>query len=127
MGKVSTGTREVRRTNWFGLHERGKDVTPSIFLGTPDQLNPQVRSDLQVSVPQFAKDAQKTAKVAQTDTVTISAQALKMAYTKDAAAGINTTSADEQEVLRLANDKANSEQKEAQKNAVIAYAATSAG
>ena len=57
-------------------------LSPSIFLGTPDQLNPQVRSDLQASAPQFALDAQKTAKVVQTDTVTISAQALKMADTK---------------------------------------------
>jgi hypothetical protein len=102
-------------------------LSPSIFLGTPDQLNPQVRSDLQVSAPQFAKDAQKTAKVVQTDTVTISAQALKMADAKDVAVGKKITSADEQETLRLANDKADSKQKEAQKNAVKAYAAASAG
>ena len=98
-----------------------------LFLASPDQVNPQVRSDLQASAPQVAQDAQKTAKVAQTDTVTISAQALKMADAKNVAAEKATTVADEQESLRLAEDKADSEQKEAQKNAVKAYAAASAG
>jgi hypothetical protein len=84
-----------------------------------------VRSDLQSSPPQVAQDAQKIAKTAQTDTVTISAQALKMADDKNVAAKKTSTATDERESLKSANDKADSEQNEAQKNAVKAYAAVS--
>lgn len=101
-------------------------MSPSSVLASPIQVNPQVRSDLQGSVPQVAQDAQKTAKVAQTDTITISAQALKMADDKNAAAEKAATAADEQEASTRAQDQADFEQSEAQKNAVKAYAAVSA-
>ena len=61
-------------------------LSPNSVMASPIQANPQVKTDLQTSVPQVAQDAQKTAKTAQTDTITISAQALKMADDKDAAA-----------------------------------------
>lgn len=101
-------------------------LSPSSVLASPIQVNPQIRSDLQGVAPQVAQDAQKTAKVAQTDTVTISAQALKMADDKNAAANKATALADEQESSRLATEKADSEQNEAQKKAVKAYSAVSA-
>jgi len=101
-------------------------LSPSV-LASSDQVNPQVRSDIQTSSAQVAQDAQKTAKVVQTDTITISAQALKMANDINVVAKKASTVADEQETLRLANDKADSERNEAQKNAVRAYAAVSAG
>lgn len=97
-------------------------LSPSSVLATPIQVNPQVRSDLQTSVPQASQDAQKVAKAAQTDTVTISAQALKMADDRRLAAEAASNKADEQEANRLANDKADSEQSEAQKKALKAYA-----
>ncbi len=100
-------------------------LSPNSILASPIQVNPQVRSDLQESAPQVAQDAQKTAKVAQTDTITISAQALKMADDKNSAAKKTSTAADEQESARLAPGKADSEQSEAQKNAMKAYAALS--
>lgn len=102
-------------------------LSPSSVLATPIQVNPQVRSDLQTSAPQLSQDAQKTAKTAQTDTVTISAQALKMADDKNVAAKAASNKADELEASQLASDKADSEQSEAQKNAVKAYAATANG
>jgi hypothetical protein len=101
-------------------------LSPSSVLASPIQVNPQVRSDLQGAGPQIAQDAEKTAKVAQTDTVTISAQALKMADDKNVAAQKTSTAADEQESSRLATGKADSEQNEAQKIALKAYAAVSA-
>ncbi len=101
-------------------------LSPNSVLASPDQVNQQIKGDLQASVPQVAQNAQKTAKIAQTDTITISAQALKMADDKNVAANKDSAVADEKETLRLANDKADSEQREAQKNAVKAYAAASA-
>jgi hypothetical protein len=101
-------------------------LSPNSVLASPIQVNPQVRGDLQGSAPQAAQDAQKTAKVAQTDTITISAQALKMADDKNVAAEKASSAVDEQESLKLAADKADSEQNEAQKSAVKAYAAVSA-
>ena len=101
-------------------------LSPNSVLASPIQVNPQVRSDLQASVPQVAQDAQKTAKGAQTDTITISAQALKMADDKNFAAKKTSTAVDEQESLRSATGRADSEQNEAQKNAAKAYASVSA-
>jgi hypothetical protein len=101
-------------------------LSPNSVLASPDQVNPQVRSDLQASTPQVAQDAQKTAKGAQTDTITISAQALKMADDKNFAATKTSGAADEQEPSRAATGKADSEQNEAQKNAVKAYTAAAA-
>jgi hypothetical protein len=114
-------------------------LSPGSVIATPIQVNPQVRSDLQTSVPQVSQDAQKTAKDVQTDTITISAQALKMADDKNMAAKeadnkvkdqkaaqLAKDQADEQETAMIAKDKADSEQSEAQRNAVKAYAAVSA-
>ena len=101
-------------------------LSPNSVLASPIQVNPQVRSDLQASAPQITQDALKTSKTAQTDTITISAQALKMADNKNMAAKEASNKADEQETSQLASDKADSEQSEAQKNAVKAYAAVGA-
>ena len=101
-------------------------LSPSSVLATPIQVNPQVRSDLQASVPQVAQDAQKAAKAAKTDTITISAQALKMADDKNVAAERAANKAEEQEALQLARDKAADAKNETQRNAVKAYAAVGA-
>jgi len=60
-------------------------LSPSSVLASPIQVNPQVKTDQQISVPQVAEDAQKAAKAVQTDTITISPQALKMADEKNVA------------------------------------------
>ena len=102
-------------------------LSPSSVLASPIQVNPQVRSDIQASAPQVAQDAQKTAKVAQTDTVTISAQALKMADDKNVSAKDTSNATDEQESSGSASGRVDSEQNEAQKNAVKAYTAANSG
>jgi hypothetical protein len=96
-------------------------LSPSNVLATPAQVNPQVRTDLQTSLPQVAQDAQKIAKAAQTDTVTISAQALKMADDKNVAAEEAANRFDEQQ----ASDRARDKRDEAQRNALKAYGAVS--
>ncbi|MBI2354904.1 MAG: hypothetical protein HYV06_07735 [Deltaproteobacteria bacterium] len=101
-------------------------LSPSSILATPIQVNSQVRNDLQTSVPQVAQDAQKTAKSAQTDTITISAQALKMAGDENSIAKEKAKKTGEQEVLQMADDKIYDEKKATQKKAVEAYAAASA-
>jgi len=100
-------------------------LSPSSVLATPIQVNPQVKTDLQTSEPQVAQDAQKVAKAEQTDTVTISAQAVKMADEKSVLAEKSANKADEQQALQLARDKADSVRNEAQKSALKAYAAAS--
>ena len=101
-------------------------LSPSSVLATPIQVNPQVTTDLQTSLPQVAQDAQKTAKSTQTDTITISAQALKMADDKNAFAKETADKVDEQQALQLARDKADVVKNETQKNAEKAYAVVSA-
>ncbi len=101
-------------------------LSPNSVLASPIQVNPQVKTDLQASVPQVAQDAQKTAEAAKTDTVTISAQALKMADDKSALAKETANKADEKQALQLARDKADAVKNENQKNAVKAYAVVSA-
>lgn len=101
-------------------------LSPNSVLATPIQVNPQVRSDLQTSVPQVAQEAQKTAKAAKTDTITISAQALKMADDKNVAAERAAGKADEKEALQLARDRAAAAKNETQRNAVKAYSAVGA-
>lgn len=101
-------------------------LSPKSVLASPIQVNPQVRSDLQTSTPQITQDALKTSKTAQTDTITISAQALKMADNKNMAAKEAANKADEQEAILLARDNVDSEQRAVQKNAVKAYAAVGA-
>ena len=100
-------------------------LSPNSVLASPIQVNPQVRTDLQASLPQVAQDAQKTAKTAQTDTITISPQALKMADDKNIVAKEAADKLDEQKALQLANDKADAAKNETQKNAVKAYATVS--
>jgi hypothetical protein len=101
-------------------------LSPNSVLASPIQVNPQVWSDIQASAPQLEQNVKKTAKVTQTDTITISAQALKMADDKNFAANKTSSAADEQESLDSAGGRADSEQNETQKNAVKAYSAASA-
>ncbi len=101
-------------------------LSPNSVLATPIQINPQVKTDLQASLPQVAQDAHKSAKATQTDTVTISAQALQMADSRNAVAKETTDKADGRRVLQLARDKADAVKNEAQKNAEKAYAVVSA-
>ena len=58
-------------------------LSPNSITASSVQVNPQVKTDTQTSVPQVAQDAQKAVVSTQTDTITISAQALKMADKKD--------------------------------------------
>lgn len=100
-------------------------LSPNSILAAPVQVNPQIKSDLQNSAPQVAQDAQKAAKAVQTDTITLSAQALKMAGGKDNDAGEVARKADEKEALQLERDKANAVKNDTQRNAVKTYAAVS--
>lgn len=63
-------------------------LSPNSVLASPIQVNPQVKNDLQTSVPQVSQDAQKAVKAVQTDTITISPQALKMAADNSSASDI---------------------------------------
>ena len=92
-------------------------LSPNSVLADPIQVNPLAKTDAQTSVPQVAQDALKSAKVTQTDTVTISAQALKMADNKNAVAKETAKREDEQRASQSANDKKN----EVQRNAEKAY------
>ena len=100
-------------------------LSPSIVLASPIQVNPQVSTDLQTSEPQAAQDAQKIAKSAQTDTITISAQALKMADEKSVLAEKTANKTDEQQAQQQARDKADALRNDTQKSAGKAYAALS--
>ena len=101
-------------------------LSPNSVSASPIQVNPQVKTDLQISAPQVAQDAQKAVKSTQTDTVTISSQALKMADEKSIEAKKTANKANEQEALQLAHDKTVALQNETQKNAEKAYAIVSA-
>jgi hypothetical protein len=101
-------------------------LSPSSVLATPVQVNSQITADLQTSAPQVAQDAQKAARAVQTDTITISAQALKMADDKNASAKEASNKADEQESLQVAKDKADVERNEAQKSALKSYSSVGA-
>ncbi len=101
-------------------------LSPSSVLASPIQVNPQVKTDIQGSTPQVAQDAQKTEKTAQTDTVTISPQALKMADDKNAIAERAKNKADKEQASQLAREKADAAKNDAQRNAEVAYAAVSA-
>jgi hypothetical protein len=100
-------------------------LSPNSVLASPIQVNPQVKTDLQSSAPQVAQDARQTAKSTQTDTITISPQALKMADDKNALAKEASNKADENQALQLARDKADTVKNDTQKNAVKAYAGVS--
>ena len=94
-------------------------LSPNSVLASPIQVNPQVKTDLQGAAPQVAQEAQKIVKTAQTDTVTISAQALKMADGKDAEAKAAADKAADERKADVARD-------ESRRNALKAYAAVSA-
>ena len=96
-------------------------LSPSSVLASPIQANPQVKTDLQTSVPQVAQDAQKTTKAVQTDTITISAQALKMADDKNTAAKEAADKADEQRSSQLARKTSDAQKNATQRNAIRAY------
>lgn len=101
-------------------------LSPGSVLASPIQVNPQVKTDLQNSLAQTAQDARKTEKTVQTDTVTISAQALKMADDKNTEANETDNKPDEQESQQAARDKADVTRNEAQRNAVRSYSEVSA-
>jgi hypothetical protein len=100
-------------------------LSPSSVLASPIQVNPQVKTDIQGSVPQVAQDAQKTEKTAQTDTVTISAQALRMADGRNAGAEKAKSKIEKEQATRLALEKSDTAKNDTQKNAEIAYAKVS--
>jgi hypothetical protein len=98
------------------------------FLGSPASAsnNIPVKADAAL---QAAQGSKKPAQSAQTDTVTISAQALKMADDKSAVAKQEAKKADDQKALQLASDKAAAAKKTtqaSQDNAIRAYAAVGA-
>jgi len=96
-------------------------LSPNSVLATPIQVNPQVKTDLQISMPQIAEESKKTVKTMQTDTITISPQALKMADDKNVAAKETAEKANEQQALQLANDNSDAAKKATQRNALKAY------
>lgn len=102
-------------------------LSPNSVLASPIQVNPQVKTDLQTSVPQIAQEAEKTSKVAQTDTITISAQALKRADDQYVATKETAKNADEQQALQAARNKADNAKNGNQKYAENAYAAIGLG
>lgn len=96
-------------------------LSPSSVLASPIQVNPQVKTDQQISVPQVAEDSQKAAKAVQTDTITISPQALKMADDKNAAAKETAKKAEDERAVQSARDKSYAAKNETQRNALKAY------
>jgi hypothetical protein len=92
-------------------------LSPNSVLASPVQVNPQVKTDLQSTLPQADQDGQKAVKKAQTDTVTISAQALKMADDKNADSKEVNNKTNQRKDLQLASDKADA----ALKSALQAY------
>lgn len=98
-------------------------LSPNSVLAAPVEVNPQVKNDLQTSPAQVAEDARKVAKTAQTDTVTISALALKMADDKDAAA----KEAADKEAWQKARESEDAARNDMQKNALKAYSAVVPG
>jgi len=98
------------------------------FLGSPASANNNLPVKADTAL-QTAQGAKKPTQSAQTDTVNISAQALKMADDKSAIAKEETKKADEQKALQLASDKAAAAKKTtqaSQNNAMRAYAAVGA-
>ena len=68
-----------------------QQLSPNSVNADPATVNPQVKADQATTILQVNLDAQKTAKVAQTDTVTISPQALKMTAGDGNAATVKPT------------------------------------
>jgi hypothetical protein len=101
-------------------------LSPNSILASPASVNPQVKNDLQASSPQVAQDAQKAAKVVQTDTITISTQALKMADEKNVVAQKAANKAEDLQAFLVARDKEAAVKNQTQKNASQAYSTISA-
>lgn len=98
-------------------------LSPNSVLASPIQVNPKVSTDLQSNVPQNAQDSQKVSKAIQTDTVTISPQALKLADDKNAAAKETADKADEQAAFTASGNRDDAAKRAVQRSAEKAYAA----
>lgn len=61
-------------------------ISPSSVQSNPTQTNPQVQADKNTMPAQAGQPAQKAIKAAQTDTVTISKQAVQLVSDGDTAA-----------------------------------------
>lgn len=92
-------------------------LSPNSIMASPIQTNPQVKTDMLISEARVAQNAQNTAKVAQTDTITISAQALKMADENEATTKETRIKEDEQR-----EEISSKEKNIALRNAMKAYA-----
>jgi len=53
-------------------------LSPNVVSANPAHINPQVKTDQTLSIPQINQDAQHSVQAAKTDSVTISPQALQM-------------------------------------------------
>lgn len=101
-------------------------LSPNSVLASPIQVNPQVKTDLQTLVSQVAQDARKGAKTTQTDTVTISPQALNKVDDKSLSAkGTTVKNEDGRKALQLARDNADTVKNETQRNVLKAYGSVS--
>lgn len=96
-------------------------LSPNSVMSNPVQVNPKVSTDLQANVPQTAQDAQKSVKSAQTDTVTISPQALKLADDKNAAAREVAKDQDDRQASKSSNDQASAARRAVQQSAQRSY------
>jgi hypothetical protein len=97
-------------------------LSPNSVLAAPIQVNPQIRVDLQHSLPQMAQDAQRTAQANRTDTITISPQALKMVDTRDASAKEAASEADEQRAFQMMSDRPAAEKNSPGRISISVYA-----
>ena len=101
-------------------------LSPNSVLASPIQVNPQVKTDLQTLVSQVAQDARKGTKTTQTDTVTISPQALNKVDDKSLSAkGTTVKNEDGRKALQLARDNADTVKNETQRNVLKAYGSVS--
>ena len=98
-------------------------LSPKSLMSNPAKVNPQVAADLQKGIPQATQEAQKSVKASQTDTVTISAQALKQADDKNAVAKDVSRKAADRQSARLASYRDDASRGTAQKQAGKAYSA----
>ena len=98
-------------------------LSPKSLMASPVRVNSQVSADLQRSVPQVAQEAQKAVKATQTDTVTISSQALKLADDKNAAAKDVSRKAEDRQSSRLASYRDDTSKRPVPKQAGNAYSA----
>lgn len=100
-------------------------LSPNSVLASAIQVNPQVKTDQQTSMPQVTENSQKSVKTVQTDTITISPQALKMADNKNDAAKATAQKDNDQQAMQLAGDNSAAAKKASQRNAASAYSTVS--